>query len=166
MKNKKKIIIIGLVIFLVVCGAAYLLRDRSNNEQFEKDYDVKVPDGVSIMYLTDENIISELSLKDKLVFLGLSGSEDTTKAVKVLLKVAQDNGVDKIYYYSLTDIYMKDDIVEKLVKKIGIDKITTPTLFLVKDKKVSSVEVGYNKDIKTKYSDIVTEYIMCTTPDC
>lgn len=167
MKNKKIIIsIIAIIIILVIGLVIFLPRDNSDNKKFNNDYNVKVPKETEITYLTDETIINALSTNDKLVFLGKASSDETKTAVKTLLKVAEDNGIDKIYYYDTEGIDKKEEIVTELTTKLRKEEVVSPTLFLIKDKKAEEIEEGLNKDIEEKYEDIMIAYIMCNTPNC
>ena len=167
MKNKKLIIsIITIVIILVIGLIIFLPRDNSDNKKFNNDYNVKIPKGTEITYLTDETVVKALSTNDKLIFLGKENSKETKTAVKTLLKVAEDNGIDKIYYYDTEGLDKKDEIVNELIKKLNTKEIVSPTLFLVKNKKAEEIEEGLNKDIEEKYEDIMISYIMCNTPNC
>lgn len=164
---KNKVIAIVLIVIIIAIGIFLILsKDNSDNTKFKNDYGEIVPKGTSIIYLTDKNIIQSLNTDDKLVFLGKKASEDTKKAVSILLKTAEDNGIDKIYYYDLKNIEKKEDIKSKLTKKIEKEELISPTLFLVKDKKVEEIQEGITKDLKTKYEDIMISYIMCNKPDC
>lgn len=164
---KNKIIVIVLIAIIVAVGVFLLLpKESSGNKKFKSDYGETVPKGTSITYLTNETIIKALSTDDKLIFIGKTTSNETKKAVPVLLKTAENNGIDKIYYYDLKNIEKKDNIVEDLTKKIEREEIKSPTLFLVKDKKIAEMQEGLDKDLETKYEDIMISYIMCNTPDC
>ncbi len=167
MKNKKILLRVVLVLIVIGIGLFFFLNKESEgNKNFKKDYGIKVPKNTEITYLNDDNLSSSLTSKDKLVFLGKKDSKETKKAVKVLLKIAEENGIDKIYYYDLKNIDNKDKIKEAITKKTEKKDIVIPTLFLLKDKKVSNIEEGYNKSISERYEDILIEYTMCTTPNC
>lgn len=170
MKNKRVLVItIVIIVLLVIVALLFLPKGNDNdNKTFEKDYDVKVPKNTSIIYLTDENIIKELSTNDKLVFFGNKNENyDTTKeGVTTLLKTAEENGIDKIYYYDLSGIGDKREITDKLTEKLDREGLMSPTLFLVKNKKIDSIEEGITKDIEQNYKKIMIGYLMCSTPDC
>ena len=167
MKNKKIIIPIIIIILILIIGLfIFISKDDSDNSKFNNDYNVQVPKETQIVYLTDETVIKELSTEDKLVFLGNKNSDETKTAVKTLLKVAEDNGIDKIYYYDTEGIDKKDEIVKEITKKLNKKVIISPTLFLIKSKKSEEIEEGLNKDIEKHYEDIMIAYIMCNTPNC
>jgi len=167
MKNKKVIILIALVLIVIGTGIFfYITKESVGNKDFKNDYGIKVPKNTEIIYLKDDNLASSFNSKDKLVFLGKKDSKETKKAVKILLKAAKENGIDTIYYYDLKNIDKKDKIKETIIKTTKKEDIKIPTLFLIKDKKVSNIEEGYNDNINEHYEDILIEYTMCTTPDC
>lgn len=169
MKNKRVIAITGVIIVLLVIGVLlFIPKDNNDNKTFEKDYKVNVPKNTSIIYLTDENVIKELSTNDKLVFFGNKNENynKTKEGVTTLLKTAEENGIDKIYYYDLSGIGDKREITDKLTEKLDREGLMSPTLFLVKNKEIDSIEEGINKDIEQKYKKIMIGYLMCSTPDC
>ena len=168
MKNKRVLVITAVIIVLLIIGVLlFIPKDNNDNKTFEKDYKVNVPKNTSIIYLTDENVIKELSTNDKLVFFGNKNENynKTKEGVTTLLKTAEENGIDKIYYYDLSGIGDKREITDKLTEILE-KELMSPTLFLVKNKEIDSIEEGINKDIEQKYKKIMIGYLMCSTPDC
>lgn len=167
MKNKKIIIAIVITLIVLIIGLIiFLPRDNSDNSKFNNEYNVKVPKGTEIIYLTDETVIKSLSTNDKLIFLGNTSSNETKNAVKTLLNIAEDNGIDKIYYYDTEGINNKNEIVKELKEVLKKEEIVSPTLFLIKNKKAENIEEGLTKKIEENYEDIMIAYIMCNTPNC
>ena len=167
MKNKKVFIYIALIIIIVIVITTLRLlnKETNDNQRFEKEYYVKVPKYTKVIYLTDDNIIEALSTQDKLIFLGDKEAK-TKEAVSVLLETAEDKVIDKIYYYETNGIKEKKDIYTKLIEKLEKTELVSPSLFLVKDKKVDTLEEGVNSDIKDKYKKIMVAYLMCTSENC
>lgn len=167
MKNKKLFICIAIIILIAIGILVFLLsnKEANDNEKFEKEYSVTVPKYTKVIYLTDDNIIEALSTQDKLIFLG-DKEEKTKEAVSVLLETAEDKVIDKIYYYETNGIKDKKDIYTKLTEKLEKTELVSPSLFLVKDKKVDIHEEGVNSDIKDKYKKIMVAYLMCTSENC
>ena len=164
MKNKKVLIAIIAMVIIIGIGLVVLFsKDSSDNKKFKKEYGEKVPKNTSIVYL-DDSIMEAFSTEDKLVFLGSPSSDDTKKAVSTLLKTAEDNGIDKIYYYDTTNI--KSEVKEQLLEKLNSKEIITPTLFLIKDKKTNEKQEGLTDNLQEKYEDVMIAYIMCNNPDC
>ena len=169
MRNKRVLVITIVIIVLLAIGVLlFIPKDNNDNKTFEKDYEVNVPKNTSIIYLTDENVIKELSTNDKLVFFGNKNENynKTKEGVTTLLKTAEENGIDKIYYYDLSGIENKREITDKLTEILEKEGLMSPTLFLVKNKEIDSIEEGINKDIEQKYKKIMIGYLMCSTPDC
>ena len=169
MRNKRVLVITIVIIVLLAIGVLlFIPKDNNDNKTFEKDYEVNVPKNTSIICLTDENVIKELSTNDKLVFFGNKNENynKTKEGVTTLLKTAEENGIDKIYYYDLSGIGNKREITDKLTEKLDREGLMSPTLFLVKNKEIDSIEEGINKDIEQKYKKIMIGYLMCSTPDC
>ena len=164
---KNKILLIPIAIILIAIGAGIMIfldYQDSSNVKFKKEYGEKVPKGTSIIYLTDNEIIEAFDTEDKLVFIGNHSSDDTKKSVSTLLKTAEDNGIDKIYYYDMANL--KDKTKQELLTKLNSKEIVIPTLFLIKDKKTNEIQAGLVSNLEEKYEDIMIAYIMCNTPDC
>lgn len=167
MKNKMIMIPIIIVVITLIIGLfLFQTRESEDNRQFKSDYGIAVPKGTEMVYLNDNNLKSALESKDKLVFLGQTSSSNTKKAVKVLLQTAEDNGIDKIYYYDLKNISNKVEIAKIIKDKTDKEDIIIPTLFLLKNKTVYNIEEGYKDNIEERYEDILIDYTMCTTPEC
>ena len=163
----KKIIIIPIIIVVITAVAFIELWpvESKDNKKFNNEYGESVPKDTSIIYLNDNTIIKAFDTEDKLVFLGNPSSKDTQNSVKTLLKTAENNGIDKIYYYNVKNIEQKN-IKNELITKMNEKEVTSPTLFLIKDKKIADKQIGLDDDLETKYEDIMIGYIMCNNPDC
>ena len=166
MKNKKLFICIIVIVLIAIGILVFLLSNKepNDNKKFEKEYNVIVPKYTKVIYLTEDTIIKALETQDKLVFFG-NKDEKTKQAVSVLLKTAEEKVVDKIYYYDTSNIKDKD-ISKKLLEKLNKKEIVTPSLFLLKDKKIDSIEEGINEETKEKYKKIMVAYLMCTSENC
>ena len=163
MKNKKLIIAVMIVLIVLIIGLVlFFSKDSGDNRKFYNDYGKKVPKGTEIVYLTDDGLKNALSTDDKLMFFGNPSSKETISAVKTLLNVAEDNGIDKIYYYDTRGIERNDEIA----KSLGKGNIVSPTLLLIKDKKINEISEGLDKNLEQRYEDIMIAYIMCNTPSC
>lgn len=164
---KNKMILIPVLILIIVIGAGIMIlvdSKSSSNSKFKKEYGAVVPKGTSIVYLTNDEIMEAFNTEDKLVFIGSPSSDDTKKVVPTLLKAAEDNGIDRIYYYDAT--YVKDKTNKQLREKLNSKEITLPTLFLIKDNKATEIQKGIVENIEEAYEDTMIAYIMCSTPDC
>ena len=166
MKNKKIFICLSIIILIAIGVLIFFLsnKEANDNKKFEKEYNVIVQKYTKVIYLTDDTIIKALETQDKLVFFG-NKDEKTKQAVSVLLETAEEKVVDKIYYYDTSNIKDKD-ISKKLLEKLNKKEIVTPSLFLLKDKKIDSIEEGINEETKEKYKKIMVAYLMCTSENC
>lgn len=199
MKNKK--LIIGLILILILIIGAIttyiLIQNSKDSYKFKKEYEsynnksweyegkkgkylnIEINKDNPIIYLNDENIVKELKEGDKIIYFGFPDCNWCRSAVPVLLKSAEENGVEKIYYYDFgevreafeknknnekTKIYQQ--IIEVLDSNItstfesgakkGEKRLSAPTVVLMKDGKVSSFHYrtveshqNYNKNLTT-----------------
>ena len=204
----KKRIILTMVVVIVILAIGGVIYDKvripSDGEKFKEEYEkynhVKLDDGEyynldikkinPIIYLNDNNIYKEITKGNKIIYFGDSLCNDCRMAVSVLLDVALDNGIDKIYYYNPKSIINsfekkeeneKSKLYEQLIKQfngfVQDEKIVMPSVFLVKDGKVKlyhSLTVSSHKDnleklttkehdeLYTVYDDMMVELLMCT----
>lgn len=176
MNKKNKILILIFIIGIILVLGIFLILKITNKEtnEFKNEYEkynnidsyitVEVPDN-NIIYLNDETIIKALSTNDKLIFLGSPKSNDTRKSLKTLFKVINENVVDKIYYYDMTDIETKEEIINQLKQNLNSKNLNLPILLLIKDNKVSNYQEGLIEENKLyeNYEKIIIEYNMCTS---
>ncbi len=200
MKNKK--LIIGLILILIIIIGAIttyiLIQNSKDSYKFKKEYEsynnksweyegkkgkylnIEINKDNPIIYLNDENIVKELKEGDKIIYFGFPDCNWCRAALPVLLKSAEENGVEKIYYYDFgevreafeknknnekTKIYQQ--IIEVLDSNItstfesgakkGEKRLSAPTVVLMKDGKVSSFHYrtveshqNYNKNLTTE----------------
>lgn len=200
MKNKK--LIIGLILILILIIGAIttyiLIQNSKDSYKFKKEYEsynnksweyegkkgkylnIEINKDNPIIYLNDENIVKELKEGDKIIYFGFPDCNWCRAALPVLLKSAEENGVEKIYYYDFgevreafeknknnekTKIYQQ--IIEVLDSNItstfesgakkGEKRLSAPTVVLMKDGKVSSFHYrtveshqNYNKNLTTE----------------
>ena len=199
MKNKK--LIIGLILILILIIGAIttyiLIQNSKDSYKFKKEYEsynnksweyegkkgkylnIEINKDNPIIYLNDENIVKELKEGDKIIYFGFPDCNWCRSAVPVLLKSAEENGVEKIYYYDFGEVreaFEKDknnekakiyqQIIEVLDSNItstfesgakkGEKRLSAPTVVLMKDGKVSSFHYrtveshqNYNKNLTT-----------------
>lgn len=200
MKNKKLIIgLILIVILIIEAVTTYILVQNSKDSyKFKKEYEsynnksweyeekkgkylsIEINKDNPIIYLNDENIVKELKEGDKIIYFGFPDCNWCRVAVPVLLKSAEENGVEKIYYYNLGEVreaFEKDtnnekakiyqQIIEVLGNNItstfesgakkGEKRLSAPTVVLMKDGKVASFHYrtvdshqNYNKNLTTE----------------
>lgn len=200
MKNKK--LIIGLILILILIIGAIttyiLIQNSKDSYKFKKEYEsynnksweyegkkgkylnIEINKDNPIIYLNDENIVKELKEGDKIIYFGFPDCNWCRAALPVLLKSAEENGVEKIYYYDfgkVRETFEKNknnekakiyqQIIEVLDSNItstfesgakkGEKRLSAPTVVLMKDGKVSSFHYrtveshqNYNKNLTTE----------------
>lgn len=199
MKNKK--LIIGLILILILIIGAIttyiLIQNSKDSYKFKKEYEsynnksweyegkkgkylnIEINKDNPIIYLNDENIVKELKEGDKIIYFGFPDCNWCRAALPVLLKSAEENGVEKIYYYDFGEVReafeknknnekakIYQQIIEVLDSNItstfesgakkGEKRLSAPTVVLMKDGKVSSFHYrtveshqNYNKNLTT-----------------
>ncbi len=187
---KKKIIIITLIGVLFIGLITYFVLSQNNDAtKFKKDYEkynnltyqdgenqkkyenLKIDKDNPIVYLTKENLMSELSKGEKLFFIASPNDNNSRTAIPTLLKALKENGIEKIYYYDA--ISLDDDLKNELIKKINEDTkekdFNLPLFMLIKKGRISTYQIGIDTKSKdnlySSYEDIVLSYIMCSE-DC
>lgn len=200
MKNKK--LIIGLILILIIIIGAIttyiLIQNSKDSYKFKKEYEsynnksweyegkkgkylnIEINKDNPIIYLNDENIVKELKEGDKIIYFGFPDCNWCRAALPVLLKSAEENGVEKIYYYDFGEVReafeknknnekakIYQQIIEVLDSNItstfesgakkGEKRLSAPTVVLMKDGKVSSFHYrtveshqNYNKNLTTE----------------
>ena len=200
MKNKK--LTIGLILILILITGLVttyiLIQNSKDSYKFKKEYEsynnksweyegkkgkylnIEINKDNPIIYLNDENIVKELKEGDKIIYFGFPDCNWCRSAVPVLLKSAEENGVEKIYYYDFGEVReafeknknnekakIYQQIIEVLDSNItstfesgakkGEKRLSAPTVVLMKDGKVSSFHYrtveshqNYNKNLTTE----------------
>ena len=199
MKNKK--LTIGLILILILITGLVttyiLIQNSKDSYKFKKEYEsynnksweyegkkgkylnIEINKDNPIIYLNDENIVKELKEGDKIIYFGFPDCNWCRAALPVLLKSAEENGVEKIYYYYFGEVReafeknknnekakIYQQIIEVLDSNItstfesgakkGEKRLSAPTVVLMKDGKVSSFHYrtveshqNYNKNLTT-----------------
>ena len=124
MKNKKLIIWLILLLILItgLVTTYILIQNSKDSYKFKKEYEsynnksweyegkkgkylnIEINKDNPIIYLNDENIVKELKEGDKIIYFGFPDCNWCRVAVPVLLKSAEENGVEKIYYYDFGEV--------------------------------------------------------------
>ena len=199
---KKKKLIIGLILILILITGLVttyiLIQNSKDSYKFKKEYEsynnksweyegkkgkylnIEINKDNPIIYLNDENIVKELKEGDKIIYFGFPDCNWCRAALPVLLKSAEENGVEKIYYYDFGEVReafeknknnekakIYQQIIEVLDSNItstyesgakkGEKRLSAPTVVLMKDGKVSSFHYrtveshqNYNKNLTTE----------------
>jgi len=166
------------------------MKYEDNNIQ-KKYHNVTIPKNNHIIYLNNENIVSSLQGKNKIIYFGSADSNSCRLAIEPLLSATLDNGLEEVYYYNPNNLikeYKKGNktaektyksIINVLENNLGKDNqdLNKPILLVVSKKKVIAYHEGllethkssdqklnkkeYNELLKI-YEDIILELIMCT----
>lgn len=138
MKNKKNYIaIIGLLIIAVTTVLFITLnkdKTETDAEKFMKEYTEVGEDNVFV-YRSAEDVIKLLKHGTGVVYLGFPECPWCQTYVKYLNEVANEVGIDKIYYYNIledrtnnTDVYK--EIVSLLEEKLEYDDEGNPRIYV------------------------------------
>lgn len=145
--KKKVIILLGVVLFIAlgVLGYLYLNKEKNTNvdgKRFAEEYTSVTEDNVFVYRNIDE-IINILEHGTGVVYLGFPECPWCTAYVPYLNEVAQDNDVEKVYYYNiLNDRKENNDNYKKLVDILkdylkfdeeGNKRIYAPSVIAVKN---------------------------------
>lgn len=106
MKNKKNIIIIGVVVLLVLIAGLFAFLNRDKKEEVNVNPDAKkfaseyetVTEDNPFVYKTADEIIKIMKNGTGVVYLGYPECPWCMAYVKYLNEVANDVGIQKIYY--------------------------------------------------------------------
>ena len=119
--NKKYYLIIGIVLVLLV-GAVFFFvfnREETDGERFAKEYTEVSEDNVFV-YRNMEEIIKLLEHGTGVVYLGFPECPWCQTYVKYLNEVAEEVGIDRIYYYNiLEDRTNNTEDYQKIVSLLG-----------------------------------------------
>lgn len=128
MKNKKIILLIVtvlLVLVITVCGVLYLNnkpKEKTDGERFSEEYTELDKDNLYV-YRDVDQIINILEKGTGVVYIGFPECPWCQRYAKYLNDVAEDMGIEKIYYYNiLQDRKANDEVVEK-----GLDNVSEDT---------------------------------------
>ena len=200
--KKKVIIVISALIVILVMGLFLILMKTDNSNikyteqeiKFKNEYEtlngtdygksilktIDIDNDNNVEYITDEDIIANLTTGDKVIYLGWPECNWCRTMLPVLVNTLKKNNVDTLYYYNhknlrtayeegkdteLVKIY--EDILEIIGEdinsvfdeesnKAGEKKILAPTVIFIKDGKYIGLHVK-TVDSQTKSSDELTK---------
>lgn len=185
---KKVIIFLAIILVLLIIGfftydhvinhekvefkkefESYNNKNYKNEKEIVKYINVSIDKNNNIEYLSDDNILDEISKDSKIIFFGSPDSNDSRILIPELIKQTMDNGIEKIYYYNINNLeklYEKKDknaekTYEELVKiidnhinktfdsgnKKGKKKINNPTVIVINKGKIKSYHEGSVPDV-------------------
>lgn len=137
MKNKKYLIIGGIILILIV-GALLIIptltKKESDAVKFAKEYTQVGEDNVFV-YRNSDEVISMLKHGTGIVYIGFPECPWCQTYAKYLNEVAKEVGVTKIYYYNIledrtnnTEVYK--EIVEELKEHLEFDNEGNPRVYV------------------------------------
>ena len=131
------LLVVGLCVFAIVNHKEIKVTDAVKfkeeyeslngvvNENNEKEYkSVEVAEDNPIIYKTGQEIVDIMKNEDAIIYFGFAACPWCRNAVPVLLEVAKELGVDKIYYVDILDIrdtYKFSGSIEPEQTKKGTD---------------------------------------------
>lgn len=181
MKSKKILVIILAIIIILSLGIYLTISNNKDSNKFKNEYEaynnltykennkqnkyenLDINKNNPIIYLTDETVLKIKTGENKIIFLGTPDDNNTRIAVKTLLETAEDNGIDKIYYYEMNSKNKENKIYKKLKEITNQKDLTIPYLALIKDSKIENSQNGLTDDLYKKYEEIMIDYLMCTS---
>ena len=155
MEDKKKIILIVFAFFVVMIAiflkAKKVEENKTDGEKFKEEYEclnedhlsVSISKGNPIVYAEIEEIFDLLENKTGVIYFGFPECPWCRNAVPVLLEVAKEEGIDKVYYYNGyedRDILSLDENNQIITKKEGTENYTK--LLQLLDEHLSYYEVS------------------------
>lgn len=120
---KKKLYILLIVVFILVVGGIvfFVTRDEkeTDGQKFAKEYTLVGDDNVFV-YRSEEEVIKMLEHGTGVLYLGFPECPWCQSYVKYLNEVAEEVGVEKIYYYNiLEDRANNTEFYQKVVSLLG-----------------------------------------------
>lgn len=103
--SKKKFIILGVLILIIAGGILIFAtnkKEETDAQKFAKEYTEVGEDNVFV-YRTAEEVINVLKHGTGVVYLGFPECPWCQTYVKYLNEVANDVGIEKIYYYNILE---------------------------------------------------------------
>ena len=162
MKNKKIIIIIAIILILIITTTILVLNKNSKQDdgyKFSQEYTEVSEDNVFV-YRNSDEIINILEKGTGVVFLGFPECKWCQRYAKYLNEVANEVGIEKIYYYNIkedrannTDTYKK--IVSILNDKLENDEEGNPRIYVPDVTFINKGEiVGHDNETSLESGDV------------
>ena len=162
MKNKKMIIMIVILISLAIIATMLLLNKNTKEDdgyKFSQEYTEVSEDNVFV-YRNSDEIINILEKGTGVVFLGFPECKWCQRYAKYLNEVAEDVGIEKIYYYNIkedrannSEFYQK--VVNILTDNLDNDEEGNPRIFVPDVTFVNKGEiVGHDNETSMESGDV------------
>jgi len=189
MKNKKIVIIMGLVILLLIGVIAYLLLKPEKPEEkktvepsadalkFKKEYEalngtiresdgatynsVVIPENNPIEYVDTKEALEILKNKTAVIYVGAEWCPWCRGIIPILFDVAKENHVDTIYYLNLDDEKDSFEVQKgKLVKTVDGTEGYYELLEFLSDELKDYVITSDGKEYKTGEKRIYMPFVL------
>lgn len=190
--NKNKILIITIILILTLTTLGIILyQTNKDSYKFKKEYEkynntekyinIEIPKDNRIIYLNNNNILKEIKTGNKIIYLGYPTDNKTRLAVPILLNTAKENDIKKVYYYNFKNLKENNKIYQKLLQTINKstkqtqNKLTTPTVILINQGKITNIEIGIpsttnnnkltkkqQEELTSIYEDMIIELLLCS----
>lgn len=190
--NKNKILIITIILILTLTTLGIILyQTNKDSYKFKKEYEkynntekyinIEIPKDNRIIYLNNNNILKEIKTGNKIIYLGYPTDNKTRLAVPILLNTAKETDIKKVYYYNFKNLKENNKIYQKLLQTINKstkqtqNKLTTPTVILINQGKITSTQIGIpsttnnnkltkkqQEELTSIYEDMIIELLLCS----
>ncbi len=154
---KKKIICASLLIIftlLIIKNNAYDVKREYESLNKEKNYiKVVIPKDNPFQKINYYEFLSKIK-ETSVIFVGSSKNQKSRESINILSKVADNVGINKIYYIDINNIKSK-----KLIKKYNITKSTL--LVFKNGKNISIINNKNEKKLKKEYEEAVSKTLVC-----
>lgn len=123
----KKFLCVCLVLFLISGCSVTPIKDLENDgNRFSEEYaSLKISKNNPMVYKTDKEIIQILKSGTGIIYFGFPDCPWCQEAVPVLLKVAKEMDIDKIYYFNPSEIRDNETASYKEIVKLLGSNLTT-----------------------------------------
>lgn len=102
--------------------------------------------------------LSKIVKETSILFVGSNNNQASRNSINILAEVADDTGIDKIYYIDINNINNKN-----IIKKY---KISRATLLTFKNGKIKDIISNTNnkitkEELRKKYKDAINKILVC-----
>lgn len=157
----KKIVFASLlliIMLIVVNNNIYDVKREYEKLNGKKNY-VKVKISKDNSFHNISSIeLSKIVKETSILFVGSNNNQASRNSINILAEVADDTGIDKIYYIDINNINNKN-----IIKKY---KISRATLLTFKNGKIKDIISNTNnkitkEELRKKYKDAINKILVC-----
>ncbi len=109
----KKIIITLIIVIALIISLIFIFNKPDNlkfKNDFEKYNDITVPENNNVKYVNFDEVKTFLKEGTGILYLGYPECKKCRLAIPVLLKAAEENEIEEIYYFNTKDISDKKEL--------------------------------------------------------